>query len=199
MNPETNQSNLNDGAVAPMWLIVLFGVLLYAGALYFDAHGGDFNPQVYAPIHSYADLLELQPSRGPEEELIHHGEQIYLKTCGQCHQASGLGAAGQFPPLCGSEWVNEPDPARVIRIALAGAQGPFTVKGQEWNLIMSLNATTLGIADADLAAVLSYVRNAWGNKAPVVTEAQIKAAKEDSKGHPLQWTAQELNAVPVKK
>ncbi|MFM2295500.1 MAG: hypothetical protein RLZZ350_1913, partial [Verrucomicrobiota bacterium] len=153
MNPETNQSNLNDGAVAPMWLIVLFGVLLYAGALYFDAHGGDFNPNVYAPVRNLEELALYQPSRGAEEELIHHGEGIYKVTCGQCHQASGLGAAGQFPPLCGSEWVNEPDPSRVIRIALAGAQGPITVKGQEWNLIMSLNATTLNISDADLAAV----------------------------------------------
>ena len=199
MNPETNQPMTSDNGVAPMWLIVLFGVLLYAGALYFDAHGGDFDAHVYAPVRNLEELALYQPSRGAEEELIHKGEGIYKGTCGQCHQASGLGAAGQFPPLCGSEWVLESDPSRLIRIALQGAQGPITVKGQEWNLIMSLNATTLGIADADLAAVLSYVRNAWGNKAPIVTEAQIKAAKEDSKGHPLQWTASELNTVPVKK
>ena len=199
MNPETNQSNLNDGAVAPMWLIVLFGVLLYVGALYFDAHGGDFDAHVYAPVHNLEELALYQPSRGAEEDLIHHGEQIYNKTCGQCHQASGLGAAGQFPPLCGSEWVLEPDPARVIRIALQGAQGPLMVKGQEWNQIMSLNATTLNISDADLAAVLSYIRNAWGNRAPIVTAAQIKAVKEDTQGRAIHWTAQELNAVPVKK
>ncbi len=199
MNPEPNQPTTSESANAPMWLIVLFGVMLYGGALYLDAHGGDFNAQVYVPFHSYAELAMYQPSKGGDEELIRRGEKIYAGTCGQCHQATGLGAAGQFPPLSGSEWVNEPDPSRMIRIALAGAQGPITVKGQEWNLVMSLNATSLGIKDDDLAAVLTYVRQAWGNKAPTVTAEQIKAVKEDTKAHTLQWTAPELNAVPVKK
>jgi mono/diheme cytochrome c family protein len=199
MNPQPSQPNTSESAAAPMWLIVLFGVLLYGGALYLDGHGGDFNASVYAPFHSLEELAMYQPSKGGDEELIRRGEKIYLGTCGQCHQASGLGAAGQFPPLCGSEWVNEPDPSRLIRIALAGVQGPITVKGTEWNLVMSLNATSLGIKDDDLAAVLTYIRQAWGNQAPKVTGEQIKAIKEDTKAHTIQWTMPELMTVPVKK
>lgn len=199
MNPDP-KSNLNsESAAAPLWLIAVFAGLLYGGLLYVDRHGGDFNAQVYAPYHSLAELQTFQPARGGDEEIIRLGEQRYAQTCGQCHQVSGLGAAGQFPPLAGSEWVNEPDPARLIRIALHGAQGPITVKGQEWNLVMSLNATTLAISDKDLAAILTYVRQAWGNKAPAVKPEQITAIKDATKGHAVQWTAAELNAVPVIK
>ncbi|MCX6895586.1 MAG: cytochrome c [Verrucomicrobia bacterium] len=199
MNPDP-KSNLNsESAAAPLWLIAVFAGLLYGGMLYVDRNGGDFNAQVYAPYHSLAELQTCQPAKGGDEEVIRLGEQRYAQTCGQCHQASGLGALGQFPPLAGSEWVNEPDPARLIRIALNGAQGPITVKGQDWNLVMSLNATTLAISDKDLAAILTYVRQAWGNKAPTVTAEQIAQIKGETKGRAVQWTAAELNAVPVKK
>ena len=72
------------------------------------------------------------------------------------------GTPGQFLPLAGSEWVLEKDPSRLIRIPLLGAAGPITVKGVEWNLAMP--AMGAALPDDDLAAVLSYMRNAWGNK-----------------------------------
>lgn len=198
MNPEPSSPLNQEEAPAPIWLIVVFSLLLYAGFLYLDQNGGGFSPQVYAPYRDLADLKTYQPSRGGDD-IIRLGEQRYVATCGQCHQASGLGAVGQFPPLAGSEWVTESDPARLIRIALHGVQGPITVKGQEWNLVMSLNATSLGIADKDLAAILTYIRQAWGNKAPAVNVEQVQAVKDETKGRAVQWTTGELNAVPLKK
>ena len=125
-----------------------------------DKYSGGFQALAYAPYGGLEELRSLEPKGGNDQT---QGRIIYERTCGVCHQPSGLGAAGQFPPLANSDWVNEPDPARLIRIALDGAQGPIPVNGQEWNLIMSINGKQLGLSDQDLAAVLSYVRQAGGN------------------------------------
>ena len=71
---------------------------------------------------------------------------------------------------------------------LIGVCGDFSKPGSQ-----------LAISDKDLAAILTYVRQAWGNKAPAVTAEQIAQIKAETKGRAVQWTAAELNAVPVKK
>ncbi|MBI3849770.1 MAG: cytochrome c [Verrucomicrobia bacterium] len=185
-------------AATPVFLFVLLLLLTYWGMYYLDQHSGGFQALAYEPYSGLDELraLEPKPTSGFDPR---YGKAVYERTCGVCHQPTGLGAAGQFPPLASSEWVNEPDPARLIRIALDGAQGPITVNGQEWNLIMSVNGKQLGLSDQDLAAVLSYVRQAWGNKAPPVTAEQVKAIRPQTEGRSVQWTATELLAVPVKK
>lgn len=184
-------------AVVPIWLILLTALLGYRGCMYVDQFGGGFNPKVYTPYASFKQLDDLQ-TKDANAEAIVRGKRRYSETCGQCHQGNGLGTPGQFPPLAGSEWVTENDPARLVRIALHAVQGPISVKGQDWNLVMSLNAITLGISDEDLAAILTYIRQDWGNKAPAVTPAQIAAVKKDAADRATPWTADELKAVPLK-
>jgi mono/diheme cytochrome c family protein len=175
----------------PVWLMVVLFLLFYWGALYFDQDSAWFNPQVYAPYHSVEQLKSFQIRVGGSE-VIERGKAIYGKTCIACHQATGQGSPGQFPPLRGSEWVNEQEPGRVIRIALQGLHGPITVKG------MSFNNTMVPwniLSDSDLAAVLTYVRQNkdWGNKAPAVTPAQVKAIRDKiQKTHPGAYTPAEL-------
>ena len=193
----TNDAEPTAGiAATPVWMFVCLLVLLYWGMTYLDKYSGGFQALAYAPYGGLEELRSLEPKGGNDQT---QGRIIYERTCGVCHQPSGLGAAGQFPPLANSDWVNEPDPARLIRIALDGAQGPIPVNGQEWNLIMSINGKQLGLSDQDLAAVLSYVRQAWGNKAPPVTAEQVKEIRPQTEGRSVQWTAAELLAVPVKK
>ena len=190
--PVSNPAGESRGAgpAVPIWLIVVMFLILYWGALYFDTNGGWFSPQVYAPYKSVADVQLYQP-KGGGNEVFDQGKIVYGKTCVACHQASGQGAPGQFPPLAGSDWVNEKEPGRVIRIVLQGLQGPITVKSQPFNNTMvPWNA----LSDEDIAAVITYVRGNkdWGNNASAITPAQVKAMRDKVKGHPTAFSPDEL-------
>jgi mono/diheme cytochrome c family protein len=176
----------------PMWLIILLFLLLYCGAVYFDATGGWFDPKVYGPYVSVAELEPYQPKG--EGGLAAQGRVVYGKSCVACHQASGAGTPGQFPPLVGSEWVNEAEPGRMIRAVLNGLQGPITVKGQTFNNVM---VPWNSFSDEDIAAVITYVRGnkEWGNNAPAVTPERVKAVREKIKGRFTPFTADELSKI----
>jgi mono/diheme cytochrome c family protein len=195
-NAET-AANGGSSATTPTWLVVLLAVALYGGLLYLDRHGGDFQAQVYAPYHDLNQLAAYQPME-KVDPLYKRGEQLYTMACSACHQATGVGAAGQCPPLVGSDWVLQKDPARIIRIVQLGAGGPITVKGVDH--VPSVVMPPLGGSfpeDADLAAVLTYVRQTWGNKAPSVTPAQVKKVRAEIGDRKDSWTAAELLKVPL--
>ncbi len=198
--PETvaagSRASQPRGATVPIWLIVIMFLLLYWGALYFDGNGGWFSAKVYAPYHSVDEVQLLQPISGGNE-VFELGKSVYNRpTCAACHQASGLGAPGQFPPLAGSEWVNEEHPGRMIRLVLNGLQGPITVKGQSFNNTM---VPWNMLSDEEIAAVITYVRQnkEWGNNASAVTPAQVKAVREKLKAHSQAFTADELTKIPT--
>lgn len=185
---------------APVWLIILFALFFYWGQLYLDEHGGGFHPQVYEPYASYKQVSDLNP-KGGAAAMIAKGEALYqLKGCSACHQLSGQGVPGQFPPLAGSEWVLEAVPSRLIRIPLNGLSGPITVKGQEWNSqMLALGATMPD--NEDLAAILTYIRQAWGNTAPPVTPEQVEAVRKElagrSEDNTAPWSTADLLKVSV--
>src|SRR5664279_2230409 len=142
----------------PIWIIVLTLLLLFLGAVYFDRHSGWFDKQVYAPYTSAAELASKQPKSGAASVLA-RGKTVYGTYCGLCHGSDGLGKPGQAPPLAGSEWVAK-DITSLARIPLTGLNGPIQVKGRDWNLSMAPMGATL--SDADLSAVLTYIRESWG-------------------------------------
>jgi len=164
----------------PPWLFVMFFLLLYWGMVYFDEHSGWANPQVYVPYHSLEELSFYQPSF--ERSAFQFGKTVYDKpTCIACHQADGKGVPGQNPPLVGSDWVNEVEPGRIIRIVLNGLSGPIQVKGQSFNGSMVPWKDVLN--DEEIAAVLTYVRQnkEWGNNAPEVKPERVKAVRDKIK------------------
>lgn len=173
----------------PMWLIAATFVLFFFGAWYFDLRGGWFEPKVYAPFTSLAHVERFQPPKGGEEWKA-RGRVLYEMNCALCHNPDGAGKPGQAPPLAGSEWVLTTGVNRLIRIPLAGLNGPIKVKGQEWNLNML--AAGAPYTDEQLADVLSYIRNSWGNKAPVVTPEQVKKVRADLGGRTQPYTGDEL-------
>lgn len=200
MNVETNKAEAEvlaaaeDRGASLLVMIILFAVMFFAGLIYVDLHAGGFSPLVYAP---YRDLKEVAnahplPSGGPDLKM---GERVYVAICQACHQPNGRGLPGQFPPLAGSEWVYEKNPARLIRIVQSGLTGPISVMGQEWNLTMPNMGASL--SDDELAAMLSYIRVQWGNKAPEVTAEKVKKVRQEILNHPNPWTQDELKAVPV--
>jgi mono/diheme cytochrome c family protein len=112
------------------------------------------------------------------------GAQIFASRCASCHQTTGAGLAGVFPPLAGSEFANS-DASTVARILLLGINGAITVKGATYNGLMPAFGHQL--SDAEIAAVASYVRASFGNKSPAVTADVVKAerAKLGNRSKPL--------------
>jgi mono/diheme cytochrome c family protein len=98
------------------------------------------------------------------------GEAIYLDQCAACHRSSGEGVPGYFPPLKGSANAQQYDPTTVLRLILEGARSvptdlrptPLSMPAFDWKL-----------SDEQIA-VANYVRNTWGNSAPVVSPSQVK-------------------------
>jgi mono/diheme cytochrome c family protein len=152
---------------------------LFLGAVYFDHHSGWFNKQVYAPYTSAEQLASYQPKSGGAS-ILTHGKAVYETYCGLCHGSDGLGKPGQAPELAGSEWVAK-DITSLARIPLAGLNGPIQVKGRDWNLSMAPMGASL--SDADLSAVLTYIRESWGNKNGAVSVDEMKAARAAISGN----------------
>jgi len=95
---------------------------------------------------------------------VTRGQPFYMQTCIACHQPTGMGLPGAFPPLGGSEYVNG-SPKRMIAMMLKGMAGPLTVKGITYNNIMIALDTQFPIYkdDAKVADVVNYVRNSFSN------------------------------------
>jgi len=118
------------------------------------------------------------------EEL---GKRLY-SNCMSCHQANGRGLPPVYPPLRGSEIVHG-DPETLAKILLHGLEGRIEVDGQVYNQVMPA-APIRG--DDEIAAVLTYVRSAWGNSGSAVDPALVAKVREDTKGRTRPFTAREL-------
>ncbi|MDB6020975.1 MAG: cycA 2 [Pedosphaera sp.] len=185
----------------PVLLVGLLGLLIYWGMLHLEDHAGEFNAQVYEPYTSFKMVYDLQP-RDPDAIRKLEGQKIYNTTCAACHQATGLGSAAiNAPPLAGSEWVNAEGPNRVIRIVLNGLKGPVTVKGQAYGAGLMAHWRDV-YTDEQLAGILTFIRQNkdWGNNAPAITPAQVKAIRDKTAKRSLDeaWTADELLKIPEK-
>lgn len=196
--PKSCSTSFNAGPTAtrstvPMWILSLTLVLIFLGAVYFDHHGGWFDARVYSP-YANADELEMYQPKSGAAAMLAQGRRTYETICGACHGVDGLGKPGQFPPLAGSEWVVAKDFKRLAQIPLAGLNGTVHVHGQEWNASMA--AMGAGLSDADLAAVLTYIRSSWGNSVGAVTAADVKAVRAAAAGKPAINGEQQLNTIP---
>ena len=113
-------------------------------------------------------------------------------NCAACHQADGKGRDGLAPPLAGSEWASG-TPSRPARVVLHGLTGKIVVKGQTFQLDMPAFGL---LRDEQLAAILTYVRRAWGNRAEPITPAQMQEIRTATASRQRAWTPEELLAVP---
>jgi len=121
------------------------------------------------------------------------GQAIYTR-CLTCHQATGEGLPGVFPPLAGSEWVNGPA-SRPIAILIHGLQGEITVKGTKYNNQMMPYGTGAVLNDDEVAAVLTYVRSNFGNTAPAVSSADVAKVRASLASRTTQMTQKDLEAL----
>ncbi len=102
------------------------------------------------------------------------GQALFTATCAACHQATGEGLPGAFPPLKGNAAVNDPDPTLHIHVVLHGLQGA-NVGGVVYASPMPPFGTTL--SDADVANIINYERSSWGNHGARVTVEQVAAER----------------------
>ncbi len=139
---------------------------------------------------------------GRDLELFVKGEEIYQQEgfCMTCHQPDGKGlSASQFPPLDGTDWVigNE---ERLIKLTLKGLIGPIEVKGKIYPGQVPMTPFGGMLNDEDVASVLTYVRNTFGNKAPAIHPETVKLVRESIAGKEDFYRAEELmKAHPVQR
>jgi len=175
-------------------------LLIYVGDLYVWNNGADvmgksgwFSSQLYDPYMTHAELVAANPKQ--EGDLRGKGQLVFEKNCQLCHQATGMGVPGQFPPLAGSEWVLAEGPGRIARIVLNGFSGPVTVKGAQFNNNMFAFRDLL--SDEEIAAVLTFVRSEWGNAASPITPEQVKKIRDATLDRSTQWNEAEVLKIPV--
>ncbi|HEV3386523.1 MAG TPA: cytochrome c, partial [Gemmata sp.] len=181
----------------PFWVSLIFGALLAWGGYYIGSNSVDFRRDVYdrsdlkLPEGGASALYAPDPDPQTVDELMKIGQQKYQSICAACHQPNGQGNPSQnIPPLDGSEWVvgkqtwlgvrAPASPARLSRIVLYGLSGPIQVKGRVYTGVMPNQGNVF--KDYEIASVLTYVRNSWGNKAdagkpPALTASVVRAAR----------------------
>ena len=112
-----------------------------------------------------------------KEILMEKGKRVYTQTCVACHQAEGQGLPGVFPPLAKSDFLMADKP-RAITALLQGLSGPVSVNGQTYNGVMP----PVMINDDQVAQVLTYVRNSWGNEGEAVTLEEVRKVRAQIAG-----------------
>ena len=162
----------------------LVACLLLLPLTFFGLHLHDLQTQEAADARTWI---------GPQPAWAHSadpdGEKVYVSRCMSCHQTTGQGISGVFPPLDGTEWVQS-DKGRLIRIILHGMMGEATVQGTVYSGAMPPWGSFLD--DAEVAAVLSYIRTSWSNDADAVTAKEVALVREATKARKTPWTENEL-------
>lgn len=110
----------------------------------------------------------------PTHGDVSSGQQIYNARCASCHQASGQGVNGVFPPLAGAKWVVG-DASQLVELILDGISGELEVKGVTYNSAMPPWANSLN--DEQIAAVLTHIRSSWGNTAAPITAEEVAGVR----------------------
>lgn len=127
---------------------------------------------VFAATFTYA--FQPKATSGPDlEASIKQGQAVYSSYCVSCHMSEGEGIPGAFPPLAASDYLME-NKERSIRTVMYGLEGEIVVNGVTYNSIM----TPMGLTDEEVAHVLNFVRNSWGNSGEVVTFEEVEAVRE---------------------
>ena len=183
-----------------LWIIGIYAVTIFFAGFYFARYAGDFTDASLDFTNAPQSGRKTAGGRAQLEQVAEvspaaRGKKVFLANCATCHQPSGTGVAGQYPPLAGSEYVNG-GTRRLGMIVLKGLQGPLTVKGAQYgSAVMQPWEKTL--TDAKIADVLSYIRSEWGNNAPPVAAQGIAALRKELAGRAESLTEAELQTIPA--
>ena len=190
-----------DVTPMPLWLTgICAGAMVWAGTYFGIFHGG-LSATVYNEYDSSPAVLFPQPKKAGGKGAVAEAPQSLAQIgkgvfgqCVACHQGSGMGVAGQFPPLVKSEYVVGGE-KRLIAVLLKGIQGSLTVEGKTFNGAMP--PWESGLSPKKIAAVATYIRQEWGNSAPEISEAKVLAAKKEFAAQTSPWTEAQLLQIPA--
>ncbi|QRM89862.1 nitrite reductase, copper-containing [Lacinutrix sp. WUR7] len=156
------------------------GMLKVEGEENKKIYSGEIRDDIYLPegpgIQSMPTTDEVVASEIPAksfEEQMEFGKNAYMQTCFACHQAEGQGIPNAFPPLANSDYLNA-DVSRAIGIVLRGKTGEITVNGEKYNSVM----TRQMLSTDEIANVMTYVYNSWGNSKKVITKEMVEKVKK---------------------
>ncbi|MDD4933138.1 MAG: cytochrome c [Methylacidiphilaceae bacterium] len=212
MNREEPQERVVQGTTSeerlPCLFLVFATVIVLFAVAFFLRYSGGWRWDVYdasgylagLPRSSASVAATTAPAGGPAQKPsaaspIEVGQDVYQANCAACHQPTGQGMSGQFPPVAGSDWVNG-DPRVLAAMVLGGLQGPVRVAGAEYNGMMPAWKTVL--SDAKIAAVLTFLRQAWGNRSSAVEEEQVKSVRAETTSHAAPWKVEEVETLAGK-
>ena len=185
ITPQESRENADPQEASrpiPAWLLVIT-VLLVISCVYYIVRSDAAAASAYGDSRTLSDLAQ-KPKSAVSAGATADGAAIFAARCVACHQATGTGVPGAFPPLAGSNWVNGRD-TTLIQILLHGIQGTLTVNGASYNGTMPTFGTQL--SGAEIAAVLTHVRSQWGNKTGPVSTAQVTTQRSASAGRSEPW------------
>jgi len=190
-DPETGNVPL------PLWFLAVCGIAVAGAFFYLGSYSGGFSGDVYneSAGPGVASSAAGGAGSGPAQELspVEQGQMVFQQACVSCHQASGMGVPGQYPSLVGATYVTGGS-KRLLMILLNGLQGHLKTESGEYNGAMPAQAGT--ITDKKLANLLTYIRQAWGNKAGPVTPEEVAAARKEVQAHTDPFSQAEIEAVP---
>ena len=158
----------NKGALAILKVSGAEDKAIYSGkeldSVYLgDRAGPNLNAVTRATASSASGTLSLQ-------DQVHAGQELFAGTCSVCHQANGAGLAGVFPPLANSDYLAA-DPKRAMEVVLRGLIGKVKVNGTEYDSVMPpMNQ----LNDDEVANILTYVLNSWGNPGDRISTEDVK-------------------------
>lgn len=174
-------------APLPLMLLGVLSALVFFAAIYLERFSGHFDPMVYnesARGVATAAPVIIDP--------IARGKRLFAANCVICHQATGQGIPGTYPTLVDSEWVNGSEEG-LVRVLLHGLAGPITVKGESYNNVMpGLGAT---LKDEQIAWVLTYIRQEWGNASPAIAAETVARIRAESGARTSMWTEAEIRPL----
>ena len=179
----------------PLWLVSLFMALVFWGGAYLAFNSGGFESSVFNPSQvSWTGGGAV--AKGPPDPRV-VGKRLFTANCVACHQATGLGVAGQFPTLVGSEWVLTEGwhgDNHLVGILLHGLQGAIQVKGETYNGAMP---PWKQLKDDQIAAILTYIRSEWGNNESPISAEQVAKIREETAAQTEPYTQAQLQAIPA--
>ena len=192
VTPQQRRENAEPhegSAPIPWFVLVLVGCLAALCIVYIVEANVD-TPSEWGDSRTRAELAGGRPAAGAKVD----GAALFASACVACHQATGAGLPGVFPPLAGSEWVSGKE-TTMAAIVLYGVAGPITVKGSSYAGAMP--AFKDQFTDEQLAAVLTHVRSQWGNAGSPVSAATVAIVREQLKARTAPFAgAAELQALP---
>lgn len=179
----------------PLAMLFIFsGLIFYAGA-YLNRYAGLYHGDIFDERVLPTDGQPVAAAIDP----VVLGRRQYALACVTCHMPNGQGIPNLYPPLVGTEWVVGSE-ERLVAILVHGLKGPVTVNGNVYSAAAmpafgQVAGSGYNWSDERIAAVLTYIRQEWGNAAGPISTEQVREFRTRI-GNRAEWTEPELLAMP---